>query len=232
MNILNIKKISYYFCTIGFSNKYILVVDIISYDGPDISGAKLRIFGPWLAPEDESFRDVLSIFEKTGASVEYGGSDEFEQIINIDCKAGNPADIAVFPQPGLAANIAATGCLAPQGNDLKQMVLDNYAAGQSWVDLTTYADANGKDQFYGIFFRVNVKSLVWYSPDNFEDNGYEVPKTMEELLSLTEKMASDGNTPWCIGLRSGGATGWPATDWMEEIMLRIHPPSVYDQWGI
>jgi alpha-glucoside transport system substrate-binding protein len=51
------------------------------------------------------------------------------------------------------------------------MVLDDYAAGQSWVDLTTYADANGKDQFYGIFFRVNVKSLVWYSPDNFEDNG-------------------------------------------------------------
>ena len=149
---------------------------------------KLKIFGPWLAPEDESFRDVLSIFEKaTGASVEYGGSDEFEQIINIDCKAGNPADIAVFPQPGLAANIAATGCLAPQGNDLKQMVLDDYAAGQSWVDLTTYADANGKDQFYGIFFRVNVKSLVWYSPDNFEDNGYEVPKTMEELLSLTKK---------------------------------------------
>ena len=110
------------------------------------------------------------------------------------------------------------------------MVLDDYAAGQSWVDLTTYADANGNDQFYGIFFRVNVKSLVWYSPDNFEDNGYEVPKTMEELLSLTKQMASDGNTPWCIGLESGGATGWPATDWMEEIMLRTHPPSVYDQW--
>ena len=158
------------------------------YSGPDLSGQKVKIFGPWLAPEDESFRDVLSIFEKaTGASVEYGGSDEFEQIINIDCKAGNPADIAVFPQPGLAANIAATGCLAPQGNDLKQMVLDHYAAGQSWVDLTTYADKDGKDQFYGIFFRVNVKSLVWYSPDNFEDNGYEVPETMEELLSLTEK---------------------------------------------
>ena len=72
------------------------------------------------------------------------------------------------------------------------MVLDDYAAGQSWVDLTTYADSNGNDQFYGIFFRVNVKSLVWYSPDNFEDNGYEVPQTMEELISLTEKMASDG----------------------------------------
>ena len=110
------------------------------------------------------------------------------------------------------------------------MVLDNYAAGQSWVDLSTYADENGKDQFYGIFYRVSVKSLVWYSPDNFEDNGYEIPQTMEELVSLTEKMASDGNTPWCIGLGSGGATGWPATDWMEDIMLRTHSPDVYDMW--
>ena len=231
MNILKIKNLLLASVLLVFPTSIFAGSGHYHYDGPDISGAKIKIFGPWLAPEDESFRDVLSIFEKeTGASVEYGGSDEFEQIINIDCKAGNPADIAVFPQPGLAANIAATGCLAPQGNDLKQMVLDDYAAGQSWVDLTTYADASGKDQFYGIFFRVNVKSLVWYSPDNFEDNGYEVPKTMEELLSLTEKMASDGNTPWCIGLESGGATGWPATDWMEEIMLRTHPPSVYDQW--
>ena len=63
------------------------------YSGPDLSGQKVVIFGPWMAPEDESFRDVVSIFEKaTGATVEYGGSDEFEQIINIDCKAGNPAD--------------------------------------------------------------------------------------------------------------------------------------------
>ena len=163
------------------------------YTGPDLSGQKVVVFGPWMAPQDDDFRDVVSIFEKaTGATVEYGGSDEFEQIINIDCKAGNPADVAVFPQPGLAANIAATGCLSPQGDDVKQMVLDNYAAGQSWVDLSTYADENGKDQFYGIFYRVSVKSLVWHSPDNFEDNGYEIPQTMEELVSLTEQMASDG----------------------------------------
>ena len=62
------------------------------------------------------------------------------------------------------------------------------------------------NQFNAIFFRTNVKSLVWYSPDNFEDNGYEVPSSMEELMALTEQMASDGNTTWCIGLGSGAAT--------------------------
>jgi len=143
-----------------------------AYTGPDLSGESLTILGPWMAPEDESFRDVISIFENaTGATVEYGGSDEFEQIINIDCQAGSPPDIAVFPQPGLAANIAATGCLKPLGPDVKNLVSSNYAAAQSWIDLATYKSENNTNKFYGVFYRVNVKSLVWYSPDNFEDNG-------------------------------------------------------------
>ena len=201
------------------------------YSGPDLSGQKITISGPWLAPQDDQFRKVIKAFtDATGAVVEYGGSDSFEQQITIDVKAGSPPNLAIFPQPGLAANIAAIGGLTPLGADTQKWVLDNYAAGQSWIDLGTYPDKSGKDQFYGFFYRVNVKSLVWYSPDNFEDNGYEIPGTMEDLIALTEQMAADGNTPWCIGLESGGATGWPATDWMEEIMLRTHPPSVYDQW--
>jgi hypothetical protein len=77
---------------------------------------------------------------------------------------------------------------------------------------------------------VNVKSLVWYVPENFEDAGYEVPETMEDLLALSAQIVEDGETPWCIGLGSGAATGWPATDWVEDIMLRTQPPEVYDGW--
>ena len=118
------------------------------YSGPDLSGQKVVISGPWLAPEDGYMREIASIFEKaTGAEVEYGGSDSFEQQIVIDIKAGSPADIAIFPQPGLAANMAAIGGLTPLSADVKQAVLDNYAAGQSWVDLATYADENCNDQF-------------------------------------------------------------------------------------
>ena len=102
------------------------------YTGPDLSGQKVTISGPWLAPEDGYMREIASIFEKaTGATVEYGGSDSFEQQIVIDIKAGSPADIAIFPQPGLAANMAAIGGLKPLSNDVKQAVMDNYAAGQS-----------------------------------------------------------------------------------------------------
>jgi alpha-glucoside transport system substrate-binding protein len=53
---------------------------------------------------------------------------------------------------------------------------------------------------------------------------------MEELITLQEKIVKDGGKPWCIGLGSGGATGWPATDWVEDIMLRTQAPDVYDGW--
>ena len=107
---------------------------------------------------------------------------------------------------------------------------ENYGAGQSWVDLGTFSDADGNPQHYGFFYNVNVKSLVWYVPENFEDADYEVPETMEELKALTEQIAADGEVPWCIGLGSGAATGWPATDWVEDLMLRTQPADVYDAW--
>ncbi len=198
---------------------------------PDLSGQTVTIFGPWLSPEDEIFRSAIAYFtDATGAEVTYTGSDGFEQQIVIDAEAGSPPNIAVFPQPGLAATMAAQGLLTPLSDDMASWVADNYAAGQSWVDLGTYPDAGGADQFYGFFYNVNVKSLVWYSPENFEDADYEVPETMEDLIALSEQIIADGETPWCIGLGSGPATGWPATDWVEDIMLRSHAPEVYDQW--
>ena len=198
---------------------------------PDLSGQSLTIFGPWLDPEDDIFRSAVAYFEAaTGADVSYTGSDGFEQQIVIDAEAGSPPNIAVFPQPGLAATMAAQGLLAPLSDDLESWVAENYAAGPSWVALGTYANAEGEDEFYGFFYNVNVKSLVWYSPENFEDAGYEVPESMEELIALSEQIIEDGETPWCIGLGSGPATGWPATDWVEDIMLRTQTPETYDMW--
>ncbi|MEO0911717.1 MAG: ABC transporter substrate-binding protein [Pseudomonadota bacterium] len=197
----------------------------------DFTGQRVTVFGPWLNPEDLKFNNMLAYFEEaTGADVIYTGSDGFEQQIMIDAEAGSAPNMAIYPQPGLAADMAGRGFLTPLGNEMGEWVADNFAAGSSWVDLGTYADGNGEDQLFGFFFNVNIKSLVWYVPENFEDAGYEVPETMEELLALSDQMVADGETPWCIGLGSGPATGWPATDWVEDMMLRTHAPEVYDQW--
>ena len=192
---------------------------------------QLTVFGPWLGPDQENVEKVLARFaELSGNDVRYVGSDSFEQQIMVDAEAGSAPNIAVFPQPGLAADMAARGFLTPLPDGTADWVRENYAAGQSWVDLGTYKGPDGNDALYGFFYKIDLKSLVWYVPENFADAGYEVPTNMEELKSLTEQIVNDGGTPWCIGLGSGGATGWPATDWVEDLMLRTQPPEVYDAW--
>nr|WP_272212797.1 ABC transporter substrate-binding protein [Marinicella sp. W31]MDC2878716.1 ABC transporter substrate-binding protein [Marinicella sp. W31] len=197
----------------------------------DLSGQALTIFGPWLGPDKDLIESVLAYFEEaTGVDVQYAGSDSFEQQIVIDTQAGSPPNIAVFPQPGLAADLAARGLLTKLSAETGEFLSEKYAAGQSWVDLSTYEGPDGTSSLYVFPYKADVKSLVWYVPDNFDDAGYDVPESMEELKALTEQIVADGGTPWCIGLGSGGATGWPATDWVEDMMLRTQPPEVYDQW--
>ncbi|AXT36546.1 carbohydrate ABC transporter substrate-binding protein [Phaeobacter sp. LSS9] len=197
----------------------------------DLSGEQVTVFGPWLGPDQEVVEKVLAYFaEATGADVRYTGSDSFEQQIVVDAEAGSAPNVAVFPQPGLVSDMAARGFIAPLGSETADWVRENYAAGDSWVDLSTFTGPDGNDDVFGLFYKVDVKSLVWYVPETFEDFGYDIPQSMEELKTLTDQMVADGNTPWCIGLGSGGATGWPATDWVEDMMLRTQDPGVYDQW--
>ncbi|MDA8870763.1 ABC transporter substrate-binding protein [Rhizobiaceae bacterium] len=205
--------------------------DAYKSSAPDLAGQDVSVFGPWTGPEKDNFTNLLAYFNAaTGANATYAGSDSFEQQIVIDAAAGSAPNISVFPQPGLAANLASKGQLTPLPDGLDTFVSEEFAAGPSWVSLGTYANEAGEDDFYGMFFNVNVKSLVWYSPDNFEDAGYDVPTTMEELKALSDRIVEDGGTPWCIGLGSGAATGWPATDWVEDMMLRTQDGTVYDQW--
>jgi len=205
--------------------------DLERFEAMDLSGQTVSVFGPWLGPDRDLALSIFAYFEAaTGANIDYAGSDSFEQQIVIDTQAGSPPHVAVFPQPGLAADLASRGFLVPLGDDIRSWTLENYAAGQSWVDLGTYVDASGNPDFFGFFYKVDLKSLVWYSPDNFADAGYEIPQSMEELIALSDRIVADGTTPWCIGLGSGDATGWPATDWVEDILLRTQPPEVYDGW--
>lgn len=199
--------------------------------GHDLKGQTLTIFGPWRGDDQTLVEGMLAYFvAATGVDLRYSSSENYEQQIVIDTEAGSPPNIAILPQPGLMADLAHKGRLTPLGDGARDFIAKEYAAGDSWVKLGTYKGPDGAEAFYAFPYKADVKSLVWYSPDNFEEAGYEVPKTMEDLKKLTEQIVADGGTPWCIGLGSGGATGWPATDWIEDLMLRQQPPEVYDQW--
>nr|WP_245365619.1 ABC transporter substrate-binding protein [Neorhizobium galegae] len=197
----------------------------------DIKGQALTIFGPWRGDDEILFKSVLAYFnDVTGANAQYSSSENYEQQIVIDTQAGSAPNIAILPQPGLLQDLASKGLLAPLKAGTADWVKTNYGAGDSWVKLGTYKGKDGKDAFFAFPYKADLKSLVWYVPENFEEAGYKVPKTMEDLFKLSDQIVKDGGTPWCIGLGSGGATGWPATDWVEDLMLRMNTGDTYDKW--
>ena len=197
----------------------------------DYSGESIDITGPWTGADAALMESVIAYFEDaTGASVNYSGSDSFEQDIVISTEANSAPNIAVFPQPGLLSDLASRGAVAPLDEESGSWIAENYAAGESWVDLATFTGPEGEDGLYAFPYKIDVKSLVWYVPEQFEELGLEIPETYEDLKALTEQIAEEGETPWCIGLGSGAATGWPATDWVEDLMLRTVTPEEYDAW--
>jgi alpha-glucoside transport system substrate-binding protein len=75
-----------------------------------------------------------------------------------------------------------------------------------------------------------MKSLIWYSPKQFAKNSYTVPTTWTGMMALADKMAATKQIAFCGGIESGGATGWPATDWLEEVVVRTYGAKVYADW--
>ena len=197
----------------------------------DLSGQSLTIVGPWTGADARLVEEVVKYFgAATGAEARYDGSGDLDNDLVVALNAGSPSDVSVIAQPGLARDLARQGFLTPLPEETADWVRENYAAGDSWVDLATFPGPEGDEHLYGLFYKADVKSLVWYVPENFEEAGYEIPQTMEALRALTETTAEEGETPWCIGLGSGDATGWPGTDWVEDMMLRTAPPETYDRW--
>ena len=197
----------------------------------DLQGQSLTLFGPWRGEDEVLFNSVLAYFNAaTGVDGRYSSSENYEQQIVIDTQAGSPPNIAIIPQPGLLTDLAAKGFLTPLGEETANWVKENYGAGESWIGYGTYKGQDGAEAYYAFPYKADLKSLVWYVPENFEEAGYEVPETMEDLIKLSDQIVEDGGVPWCIGLGSGGATGWPATDWVEDMMLRTQPAETYDKW--
>jgi alpha-glucoside transport system substrate-binding protein len=199
-----------------------------AFDGA-YSGTVVTMAGPFTDEDAVKFNAAIADFEAaTGIDIQYEGSKEFEASISIRVDGGNPPDIADFPQPGLLANFVADGKVVDVSEFISMDWLQsNY--NQSWLDMATMESPNG-EIMSGVWHRVNGKSLVWYPKAAFEEAGYAIPQTWDEMLALTDQIAADGDTAWCIGIESGAATGWVATDWMEEIMLRTTSLENYDAW--
>lgn len=191
----------------------------------NLKGKTVSIYAGIVTPEDKPYIDSFKPLEQcTGVKVNYQADKSFEQQVLVRAKAGNPPDLAIVPQPGLLAQLVATGkaVAAPQA------VADNVDKFFS-ADWKKYGTVDGK--FYAAPSGASVKSLVWYSPYEFQQNGWTVPTTLDELKALSDKIAAAKQMkPWCAGISSGDATGWPITDWVEDMVLRLSGADTFDKW--
>ena len=190
------------------------------------SGSTVTMFGSILSPESDSLNKSWADFQTcTGITIQYTGSNTFESDLPVKVNGGNAPNLAIIPQPGLLQQMVATGTVKkpPAGTVANEA---NWNA--AWKG---YGSVNGA--FYAAPMSANMKSLVWYSPTYFKDNGYTVPTTWADMMALSAKMASNMTgtaKPWCGGIGSGTASGWPATDWLEEVVLGTFGGQVYDDW--
>jgi alpha-glucoside transport system substrate-binding protein len=188
------------------------------------AGTSVSMFASIISPESDSLQKSWADFEKcTGITIKYEGSNDFESQLGVRVAGGTAPDLAVIPQPGLLAQMVKT-------HKVVKPPAETVSNENKWSAIwKSYGSVNGT--FYAAPMSANMKSLVWYSPKAFTAAGYQVPTTWDDMMSLSAKIAAAGKgKPWCGGIGSGTATGWPATDWVEEVLLRQAGGSAYDDW--
>lgn len=185
----------------------------------------VEVFGPWLGEEAEAFVDVLDDFtDDTGIDVNYTGSNDFDGDLRRRIGGGlRLPDIAVVPQPALVAELVTQGVLVPFSDETIDALLENFNS--------TPEELLIDGEVYISPYRNNVKSLVWYRPDVFDENGWEIPETLDELGDFADELAETDIAPWCFTMEAGAGTGWAATDWVEDLVLRRAGPDAYDEWS-
>ena len=194
----------------------------------NLRGRSINVYAPIVSPEDQSHIDSFVPFEEcTGVKINYEGSREFETQLPTKIDADAPPDIAYFPQPGLLKSLIAR--FPGKIKEVQGQALANLDANyrSNWKE---YGSVDGK--VYAVPVGASVKSFVWYSPRAFMENGYQIPRTWEELITLTQRIAEGhpGAKPWCAGIQASNGTGWPATDWLEDMMLLTAGSEEYDMW--
>lgn len=190
----------------------------------EFDGTTVQIWAQWIDAEGENFEGNLTDFaERTGIEIQYESPTNYESDLIRAVDGDEAPDIAQIAQPGRMREFQADGKLVNLSDFLDLAAFEESFG--SWVDLVSV-----DGDVYGVPYQAAFKSIIWYPNAAFEEAGYEIPETWDDLLALTDEIRATGVTPWCIGMEDTDATGWVATDWLEDIVLRTAGPEFYDQW--
>ncbi|XVS68050.1 ABC transporter substrate-binding protein [Actinosynnema sp. CA-299493] len=186
------------------------------------SSGTVTVMASWTGSEEDAFREVLDRFEAaTGIGYEYRGTRAVDQVLAADVQRDAAPDVAVLPNPSVLAAYARQGELHP----LDEVLGDQSGSyGPQWLTLQRV----GRDRQYAVAVKADVKSTIWYATANAD---WPTPVTWEELVALSRRLGAEGRTPWCLGMGSPPVSGWPGTDWVEDILLHSAGPEVHREWA-
>jgi alpha-glucoside transport system substrate-binding protein len=207
---------------------------LASCTSPASSGTVVTVLGSWTGDEQSGFLAMVRGFEhKYGIRVDYTGTRDADAVLASDLKDGNPPDLAVLATPGELRQDAASGTILPIDGalDLATMARQ-YGPGS--LQLMQAAGPHGTRHYYAIIVKAALKSVIWYDPRQVPTSDLGVltsPNlTWSQLMSLTARLRATGTPPWCMGMEDSSSSGWPGTDWIEDIVLHQSGPQIYDQW--
>jgi len=187
------------------------------------SGGSVNVLASWTGAEEGAFRSVLQKFtDETGITVNYTGNRALNQVLLADIQNGKPPDVAVLPSVGELARYIRSGDVQPVDGIFGAHPTDSYSA--QWLQLLQA----GMGKLYAVPVKADLKSIVWYNPAAFP---YERPTTWGQLTAIGDDLRANGKTPWCVGMGATTASGFPGTDWIEDILLNQSGPDVYHQWA-
>jgi alpha-glucoside transport system substrate-binding protein len=185
----------------------------------------IEVMYAFAGEQEAGFKKEVDAWAKDNdVTVKYSQTGNFNQLINTRVQGNDAPDVALFPQPGIMRQLADRDLLLDLSDvvdkgDQDAMIQDFLKIGQA------------DDKLYAVPMSVNVKSIVFYPKQGIQAAGLSSPpETLDDLMALTDKVAGTGTTPWCFGIESEAATGWPATDWVENLMLINYGSDVYNQW--
>ncbi len=191
--------------------------------GGEELGGTVSMLGVLGGAELDDFEDVIAPFERaTGVKVQYEGSRDFGAVLQTRIDGGNPPDVVATPGLGQIADLADEGEVI----DLRGVIGDEALTTNFSDSLIETGSRDGK--VFGIFNTVDVGGLIWYDPKFYE--GPTEPASWDELQTWAQSNVEEGETPWCLGLESGAASGWPAADFIDTILLRQAGPEFHEQW--
>ncbi|WP_410644388.1 ABC transporter substrate-binding protein [Amycolatopsis sp. lyj-346] len=184
---------------------------------------ELTVLGPWTGDEQQAFLRVLDGFTRaTGIAVSYQGTRAQNQVLRGDLQQGTPPHVAVLSNPAELAVYVRSGDVKPLDGVLGTETTAAYSP--QWRKLQQL----GADAVYAVAVKADLKSIVWYTPKSFPG---PVPSTWDELVAVSRRMAAAGQRPWCLGMGAPPNSGFPGTDWLEDILLHRAGPEVYSNWA-